>query len=414
LRRIRHIQDVVDWGLCVGCGACASVCEKSGVSLVHIDTEGIRPVFDHQRCAGCTDCLFVCPGYGIDSEAFRKGWGALAEENLLIGPSLEIWEGHAASPDIRYRGSSGGAVTALALYCLEREGMRFVLHTGMDPERPWRNVTVKSRSGAELILRAGSRYCPSSPCEALRDIEESDGPCVFIGKPCDAAAAIAVSSQRPRLRRNLGLVLTFFCAGPPCTKGTLSQLDRLGIRKEQVREIRYRGHGWPGEFTVVYDGGERRNSLSYKEAWGSLAKHHRSFRCHLCPDGLGEIADVSCGDAWHRYAADGNPGRSLVVARTARGRDILRKAMTEGYLDLVPSNPENVAAAQGLVKRRQQVFGRLLAMRLLLVPTPDYRGFPLFRAWRETSIVSRAKTVLGTLKRLVLRGLWRRNPVPGV
>jgi coenzyme F420 hydrogenase subunit beta len=129
---------------------------------------------------------------------------------------------------------------------------------------------------------------------------------------------------------------------------------------------------------------------------------------------MGEIADISCGDAWHRYAANGNPGRSLVVVRTSRGRDILRKAMTEGYLDLVPSNPENVVVAQGLVKRRQDVFGRLLAMRLLLVPTPDFRGFPLYRAWRETSLVSRGKTVLGTLKRLVLRGLWHPNSISGI
>ena len=35
---------------------------------------------------------------------------------------------------------------------------------------------------------------------------------------------------------------------------------------------------------------------------------------------MGDLADVSCGDAWHLYNADGNPGLSVIVARTVRGK----------------------------------------------------------------------------------------------
>ena len=61
----------------------------------------------------------------------------------LIGPYLEVWDGYAADDEIRRKASSGGALSALSLYCLEKENMESVLHTGMDrlealaePERP--------------------------------------------------------------------------------------------------------------------------------------------------------------------------------------------------------------------------------------------------------------------------------------
>src|SRR3982074_2669302 len=41
--RIKSLPDVVDWGMCVGCGACYSACDKDAVALVNIEAVGIRP-----------------------------------------------------------------------------------------------------------------------------------------------------------------------------------------------------------------------------------------------------------------------------------------------------------------------------------------------------------------------------------
>jgi len=330
---------------------------------------------------------------------------------MLVGPSLEIWEGHASDPEIRFRGSSGGVLTALALYCMEREGMGFALHTGMDPHHPWRNQTVRSRTREELFAQAGSRYSPSSPCDGLPGPDESGETFAFIGKPCDTAAVTMRRKREASLDGKLGLVMTFFCAGPPCAGATRELVKDLGGDPDRVQEIRYRGNGWPGHFAVRGEGAPNRDDLSYEESWGYLAKKHRSFRCHLCPDGLGELADVSSGDAWHRYQRDGNPGESVVIVRTERGKEMLHRAVKAGYLSLKHSDAATVVSGQGLVKRRAEVFGRIFAMRLLSVPTPQYAGFRLFRSWiRCTSPKTKAKTILGTLRRVFTRGLWHRNP----
>jgi len=408
-RAIKTLQDVVDWGLCTGCGACFSACTERNVTLVNIQAVGIRPRFDSVSCAGCTKCLAICPGYSVDAHLATQNASQEGYQSEEFGSALEIWEGYATDPQLRYRGSSGGVLSALAIYCLEQEEMAFVLHTAMDDAKPWLNTTVQSRTRGEVMARAGSRYAPASPCEGLAAIEASERPCVFIGKPCDTAAASMLRLERPNLDLNLGLVLSFFCAGTPSTKGTLDLLQDFNVDKASVTQLRYRGEGWPGPFKVLHEHGE--HTLSYEESWGRLS-HYRPLRCQLCPDGLGRVADISCGDAWESFDGKGNAGRSLVIVRTPRGREILRRAMAANYVQLTPASPEHVIAAQpNLLQKRRDLFGRLAALRLCMVPVPKFPGFSLFGAWLRLPFPRKVRTVVGTIKRILTRGLWRRQPL---
>ena len=409
MRNIRTIKDVVDWGLCVGCGACQYFCGNDLISLENIESLGIRPRFKKNTSLTYSECLKFCPGYSIDAGQNSKERTTQSDLHPLIGPTIEIWEGFAADSDVRYSASSGGILSALSLYCLEKEKMSFVLHTGMNPVKPWMNTTVQSKNRSDLLEHAGSRYAPSSPCDSLSLIEKSENPCVFIGKPCDAMAVSLLRKHRPDLNKNLGLVMTFFCAGPPCTQGTLDLIEKMGINAGEIDSIRYRGNGWPGNFIVRYNKKGSIKTLTYKEAWGALAKNPRAFRCHLCPDGLGEFADISCGDAWHRYTDNEDPGRSLILVRTERGKDIISKAVSAGYIEIMPSDASMVMAAQGLPRRNSELFGRLLAMKLLLVPTPKYDGYNLFDVWWKNPVSVKMKTILGTIRRILLRGLWHRK-----
>lgn len=376
---------------------------------MNIENVGIRPKFVSEECATCHECLEFCPGYTIDSGLKAGSVSKQSEADHEFGPALEIWEGYASDPEIRFRASSGGILSALSLYCLEKEGMAFVLHAGADRDEPWVNQTHRSRNREDILARTGSRYAPASPCDGLASIEASDKPCVFVGKPCDAAGVALACGQRPALERNLGLLLTFFCAGTPSTRGTLDLIRSTGLEPEDALAVRYRGEGWPGRFRVTAKDGREQPSYSYDESWGQLTRY-RPMRCHLCPDGLGRIADISCGDAWHHTANGSDPGRSLVLVRTERGREILRKAREANYVSLQPANAAAVLAAQGnLLARRREIFGRLLARKLLLMPVPQYIGFSLFRSWMSIPFLLKCRTVVGSLTRLVQRGLWRRR-----
>ncbi|MFD0823741.1 Coenzyme F420 hydrogenase/dehydrogenase, beta subunit C-terminal domain, partial [Micromonospora zhanjiangensis] len=219
---------------------------------------------------------------------------------------------------------------------------------GARADVPYLNETRLSRDPAELLAAAGSRYAPASPADRLDLVESADGPCVFIGKPCDVAATRMARRVRPALDARLGLTIALFCAGTPTTRGTLEMLRRLGISDPTgLESVHYRGNGWPGRARarLVEDQPGHERTLSYQESWGEILQQHRQWRCYLCADHTGEFADVAVGDPWYRPTGD-DPGRSLVLARTERGVRLVEAAIAAGVLALDEAAPTILPASQ--------------------------------------------------------------------
>lgn len=457
-RKVASIKDVAQRHLCCGCGACAYI-DPEHIHMVDDARSGRRPIVNTGTAHATHDpaALAVCPGLNLEHAFDRNDPALIRELTDAWGPVYEIWEGHAADPELHFAASSGGAASALALFCIERLGFHGVLHVAARPDVPYLNRTVLSTTRAEILARTGSRYAPASPCDGLQMIEDAPGPCVFIGKPCDVAAVQKARRLRPQLDRKIGLTIAFFCAGTPTTQATLALLARLGVDDPAtVLSLRYRGFGWPGRCVVTFrapirtphatagpgdpphtwrvlsaaapggaagrtsakvapgdpDGAIHERSLSYEESWGLLARD-KQWRCHICPDHTGEFADIAVGDAWHRTPRPGDAGRSLVLVRTPRGRDVLAAARAAGALHLEPAAPAVLSAARpGQLPARGALWGRVLALRLLGIPVPQYAGLPLFRFWlTDLTLAQRLRSVFGTARRIFRKRLRRPLPV---
>ncbi len=330
------------------------------------------------------------------------------ELTQYCGPVLEIWEGHATDREIRFTGASGGVITALALYCLEKEAMHGVLHIGMDPQDALRNRTRLSRTRAELLANAGSRYAPASACDSLHLIESAPAPCVFIGQPAEVTALRKAEKLRPALGQKVGLAISFFCAGSPATQGTLELLKKMGVKPDEVQDLRYRGRGWPGLFSATLKGQSKPAlQMSYQESWG-FVQAYRPFSTHLAPDGTGEDADIACGDPWYREIAGDEPGSSLVLVRTETGRRLLREAMEAGYVTLTRAASWKLMISQkNLMAKRGAIGGRVAMMKLLGLPVPRLRGFSLFKNWRRLRLAEKLRSTIGTIRRIITRRYHR-------
>ena len=398
--------------MCLGCGACAYICRDARVQLRDFVEEGIRPVVESGDCSDCSACVDVCPAvqsdFRIPENEAEEAWG----------PILEMWEGHASDSEIRFKGSSGGVLTAIGAYCVEVLGMAGVLHIGQDAEEPLRNRTRLSRSREELLLASGSRYSPASVCNGLDLVERADAPCAVIGKPSEIAAVAKACKLRPALDERVGLTLSFFCAETPSTGGTVALLEKMKVATASLNDLRYRGLGWPGHFAPIRRGesvpSER---MTYQESWAFL-QAHRPWSVQLWPDGSGELADISCGDPWYEQPDGKNPGSSLVVARTERGRQIVRGAIESGYLMLTPAEMWKLDRSQaGLLRKKGAVWGRLMSMRLLRLPIPKFTGLRLFKLWGKLPFGDQLRSTLGTLRRGITRKLYqplRLNQVASV
>jgi len=408
--RFTDVSDVVKWRLCLGCGACEYACPEKKIKLIDFIDQGIRPVvLPTGDCSGCSDCVTVCPGVGVSHDPMMKT--AEGVINMLTegwGPVLEIWEGHATDKVIRFNGSSGGLASALALYCVENEGMRGVVHVGNDSEEQYKNKSTFSRTRDDILATTGSRYSPASPCDLFQAIEDAEGACVFIGKPCDLEGLRKTQSIRPGLSKNIGVAIGIFCAGTPSTQGTVDLLAKYGISHEDVEELRYRGRGWPGSFSVrLKSDSEWLELATYEEAWDFL-QAYRPYRCHVCPDGTSEFADISCGDPWYRSIDADEPGKSLVLVRSEKGREIVKGAIKAGYIQLTPVKPEILERSQKeLLRKRGAIWGRVTTMKTLGIPAPHFQGFSLLRNWLKLSGGQKIRSILGTAKRIITRNYFR-------
>lgn len=377
---------------------------------------GLRPVLRSGRSDEETaEAATVCPGAAITRPPLPEG--VVAELADAWGAVLEMWEGYAADPEVRLAGSSGGVVTAFGIHAAEADDLAGVVHTRADEASPLRARTVLSTTRAQVLAGAGSRYAPAGPCDRLDLVEDAPGPVLVVGKPCDIAGLHAAALGRPALAAGIGVTVAVFCAGTPSTRGTLEMLEVMGVSgPDDVATLRYRGDGWPGDAVVTtHSGVPAEGRLDYDGSWNSVLQKHRQWRCRVCPDHTGELADVSVGDPWYRPVQAGDPGRSLVVVRTERGRALVAAARRSGAVVLERVDPGVLPASQpNLLRTRGAVAGRVATLRAAGRPFPRFAGFPMWRFWwSELPLEEKLRSTVGTLRRLPRRGGRRATPTVG-
>jgi coenzyme F420 hydrogenase subunit beta len=297
-------------------------------------------------------------------------------------------------------------LSALLSHALASGLVDFVIQTGADPDVPTANRTGVSASADDVLASAGSRYAPSAPLAGLEDWLARPGRFAFVGKPCDVTALRARARTDPRIADRVPVMLAFFCAGIPSAAGTGQILDRLGVKAADVAAFRYRGDGWPGFATATLHDGSTRQ-MSYADSWGDILSKVVQFRCKICPDAVGNMADIACADAW--YGDDrGYPsfeeqeGRSLVIARTAAGLALLDAARAAGRVETAPLAMAEISRMQpSQARRKRQVLSRLAAMVVAGRPRPRYRGLQLWQAAAQDSPIAQARSFAGLLRRFI-------------
>ena len=326
------VQRVLRGELCTGCGLCASL--SAGIEMASLAPGYNRPVAAGPVSRVEEETIAAtCPG------AVVEPWTGSGRTHKYWGPYRQIMTGAATDPETRFEGSSGGAISALLIHALRSGLVDRVVQVAPDPEQPTRNIVTVSRTPAEVLGRAGSRYTASSPLERINAVLEEGGAAAFVGKPCDASALRRLGRVDPRVGRHIPLVLSFFCGGIPSHDGVERILADLKVDPGAVTAFRYRGRGWPGN--CVAETTEGSAEMTYARSWGGFLSKEVQFRCKICPDAVGGVADIACADAWYGDD-DGYPsfdeaeGRSLIVARSETGERFLQAALAAKVLSGSP------------------------------------------------------------------------------
>ncbi|MAC59649.1 MAG: hypothetical protein CMH85_15545 [Novosphingobium sp.] len=404
-------QAALDAGLCIGCGLCASMMAEEIGSMQLDDTGFLVPpsLEDNLDAAALRLIDEVCPAVN-GSEVFAEGNNrsadpAAPESDYLWGSYYSVMTGYATEDAVRFMGSSGGAITALARWLIASGQADEVLVTTYDATYPIGTTSGTTHDPKEILTGAGSKYAPAAPLAALRGLANMNRRVAIVARPCDISTLRRAMSQDSAISKNIVALISFFCAGTPSDQGNRTLLEKLGAGKpENVTQFRHRGHGWPGDtLAVTRDGGEHR--CTYNESWGKTLNKTLHQRCKICPDGIGELADIVAADAWYGDE-EGYPsfteadGRSLIIARTALGQKLFQHALDEGVLAAEPVPVRHIDAMQpGQLRRRRHLRMRALTLRALGIRTPTYNWSALRHYERGVSLRDRAEAVGGTLRR---------------
>lgn len=397
---MRSVKDVVDSYLCHGCGACEYYCPANVIRMTNYPDVGLRPrITDQSRCVDCAKCLDVCSGITLNHVIKDPvAYGEKHDQNSW-GPVMGIFEGWSASDDERYRGSSGGVGTAIGRHALEQGLANAVLHVIGNNRDPFSSQAILCAEPASMVSGAGSRYSPVSLCSALGMVDRIDGKVLIIGKPCEIAAIDMLRKRSPDLDQKIALTVSIFCGGTPSSNATRMLCEKLGAQPQDVEEVRYRGHGWPGNFSVKVTDSEQRLELSYQQAWDEVLTRHVSFRCSICPDGTGEFADISIGDPWYKDRSADPAGASLIVVRTALGGEFLQSMIRSNAIHSSRLEIRHLYDSQvGLHRRKQHVFIKIFWLKLFFMHHPKFGNWRLLRKYLQLDLNRILKTIYTTGK----------------
>jgi coenzyme F420 hydrogenase subunit beta len=310
----------------------------------------------------------------VDFKELNYKFFGAQPKDALLGNCLHCYAGYSTDDAVRVNSSSGGVVTQLLVYALESGLIDGALVVRMNKEKPLEPDVFIARTREEIISCSKSKYCPVTIVAGLKEILRENGRYVVVGLPCHIHGIRKAQLLDKRLSERIVLVIGLFCARATSFEGTRYFLRGIGVPEANVAGIAYRGRGWPGGMTLTFKNGSERfiPFAEYRSILGSML--FMPQRCFLCSDALGELADVSVGDAWlPRFKGDRN-GKSIAVSRSAKGEDLLRCASQAGKIRITPITERETLHSQRKLLRFKK---RGLSMRLstwsfLGRPVPQY------------------------------------------
>lgn len=373
-------------------------------------------------CCGCGLCSGSIDGKENSKGYFRPNMEADIEgfdfsvcycnnlgknvDNGLWGKYEKLYYGFSNNTETRKKASSGGMLTEIAAYLLETRKIDAVIQVSKKEEDAMKTEVVFSKSREEVLSCAGSRYTASSALLGIFERMEKGKKYAVIGKPCDISVLRNYMEKNTEYKQQIICLLSFFCGGTPSFQANEKLLKSMSMKRSKVIDFTYRGNGWPGE-TIGIDADGVKHNAKYEESWGKILGRDLQDICRFCWEGVGESADISCGDGW--YIVDGKPsfeendGRNIVIARSGMGVNILSLMESQRKITLkeIKDEKEIQLAQPGQVMRKAAMFSRVLAMRMLCKNVPDYSLMKLFPYTKYLTFKHNIKMFSGTIRRII-------------
>lgn len=329
------IVDVVDNGICIGCGGCRIATD----GRIQIGTDEYRTFVASLEDASSEDLALadrVCPfsdaARNEDAIAADLFGSTVRRKTQETGYYHSLRVGRVQSEEV-LRSSSGGLTTYLLGRLLDTGEVDGIIHVGEATDGDLLFSYTITETRHDLEYRRKSQYYPGQLSDVILALKGNGKRYAIVGIPCFIKASRLLIEQDPVLREQLVYHVALCCGHLKSGAFAEAMAWQLGIPPDDLKRVdfRWKVEGVPVNsysFGAVARSDDRwrtaRSSSLLGGNWGHALFQLRA--CDFCDDIFGETADICFGDAWLPDFDLEWRGTNIVLSRSA----ILDRFLTAG------------------------------------------------------------------------------------
>lgn len=386
--------------LCNRCGSCVGL---SGGKIVFDNKEGkylpkiladIDDKLADRMWTACTGQDFNFPEYT------RHFYEKASHFHEYTGAYENIYIGHSTNEEIRRNSASGGIISAVLIYLLEKGDIDGAITLRMSHDKPWLSEPFIATSKAEIMEAAQSKYTISSVNEILPEAEKFKGKLAYVGIPPQVQSIRKLQKINDPSVKNIKYIFGPFYGNTLYFSSIRSFLKTYGEKDySKITKLYFRHGEWPGNMRIEMQSGRVIELKKFHANY--LIPFHVLKNSLYCTDFTNEFTDISGGDAWAPVYEERGKGFSMIISRSDAGQKILDEMTKAGLLftDKITEDEAIKMHSHGYDFKKRGSFIRINFRKMTGKQIPDWgykiSGFGTSRIIMEI-IISSMFVILST------------------